>query len=223
MEKNHRIKSYVLRASRMSKGQREAIDKYFVRYSIPYIESEIDFDDYFNKKQIFIEIGFGMGDATAEIAFDNPEKSYLGIEVHKPGIGKLLSEINRMKLKNIRIIDHDAVEVLEKMIPDSSVSGFHIFFPDPWPKKKHRKRRIFNENFLEILVSKLQIDGYIYTSTDWDDYADQMEMVLTGNIRVANASLEGNIRPFTRPVTSFEKKGIKKNHRISEFYFKRVN
>ena len=221
MEHRKEIKSYVLRASRMSHGQRQALDKYKDKYCIGYSDGLLDLSEHF-EHPLCIEIGFGMGTATSAIAKKNPDKSYLGIEVHVPGVGRLLSSIENEGLKNIRIINHDAVEVLKNMIPADSVEGFHIFFPDPWPKKKHHKRRLINEEFTSLLVSRLKIGGYIYAATDWEDYAGQMLRVLSANTDLGNSFEKWADSPVWRPETAFEHKGKLKDHVIRELYFKRV-
>ncbi len=222
MEKRKAIKSYVLRAARMSKGQKEAIERLSSKYCIEFNSKPDEIKRHFQSAELCIEIGFGMGHATVEIAMKNPSVNYLGIEVHKPGVGRLLSEIERNDIKNLKIINHDAVEVLNKMIEDSSVSGFHIFFPDPWPKKKHHKRRLIKEEFVYLLSRKLILGGYIYAATDWEDYAEQMLSVFNKNRSLNNEYTKWADSPVWRPQTSFEKKGINKSHIIRELYFKRV-
>ncbi|MDC7227138.1 MAG: tRNA (guanosine(46)-N7)-methyltransferase TrmB [Spirochaetales bacterium] len=218
-EERKKIKSYVLRASRMSKGQKIALELLSEKYCIEFQDDFLDIKDKFNSERLCIEIGFGMGTATGKIAADNPDMNFLGIEVHKPGVGRLLSDIQSRGLSNLRIINHDAVEVLEKMIPDSSIEGFHIFFPDPWPKKKHHKRRLLNDEFTALLVSKLRPNGYIYAVTDWEDYAKQMLAVLSSNKDLKNAFEGWADSPGWRPQTAFERKGLDKNHIIRELYF----
>ncbi len=223
---DRRIKSFVLRQGRFSKGQREAFDTIGPYYLVKYSSEVINFKKLFsNDNDTIIEIGFGNGFATAEIADKNRNINYIGIEVYKPGVGNLLRYIGEKKLNNVRIINHDAVEVLDSMIAFSSIAGFHIFFPDPWHKKKHNKRRLINPEFTEKLANRLSPGGYIYAVTDWEDYGIQMQEVLRGC-----SSLES---PFTgyaseenesvsipwRPGTRFEEKGLKKNHKIYESYF----
>ena len=215
------IKSYVLRGGRLSKGQQRAIDTLYSRYCIPYSERELDI---YGSEEIVVEIGFGTGDATARIAQENPEIMYLGIEVFLAGVGALMSELERRKLDNVRIIRHDAVEVVRTMIPDGWVSGFHVFFPDPWPKKKHHKRRLIQPDFTALLSRKLKEGGYVYAVTDWEDYAERMLSVLSGTPGLSNphaaAGLSGYAPPFPwRPRTKFERKGLDKEHSIRELYF----
>lgn len=221
-EDNKKIKSYVLRASRMSKGQKNALELFAEKYCIDFQERLLNIEDVFGSNDLCIEIGFGMGTATGEIASNKPEMNFLGIEVHQPGVGRLLADIEERKLVNLKIINHDAVEVLEKMVPDSSISGFHIFFPDPWPKKKHHKRRLINDDLTSLLVKKLKPGGYIYAVTDWENYAQQMLDVLTRNKDLNNEFESWADSPGWRPETAFERKGLNKNHIIRELYFKHV-
>jgi tRNA (guanine-N7-)-methyltransferase len=183
----------------------------------------LDFPAIFgNNNPVIIEIGFGMGTATAKIARANPEKNYLGIEVFKPGIGRLLWEIEQARLSNIRIIEHDAVEVLECMAAPHSVTAFHIFFPDPWPKKRHHKRRLLTRPFTELLASRLKPLGYIYVVTDWADYGDWAlrELSATGGLR----NPYDGFAPAQawRPETKFERKGLDKHHEVRELYFEAI-
>ena len=167
------VHTFVLRAGRMTDAQRKAYETLSPRWCIPFNEFPLNYIDVFdNLNPVTIEIGFGMGKATAIIAQNNPEKNYIGLEVHRPGVGRLLNEIEAKNLSNLYIIEHDAIEVLEKMIPDESVSAFHIFFPDPWPKKKHHKRRLVQRPRTEILAKKLASGGYLYMATDWEPYAE---------------------------------------------------
>lgn len=170
---------------------------------------------------MIVEIGFGMGAATALIAQANPERNYLGLEVHRPGIGRLLWEIERRGLSNIRIIEHDAVEVMEGMIAPASLEGIHLFFPDPWPKKRHHKRRLIRRPFTDTLAERLRPGGYLYMVTDWEDYALWALSELS-----AAGSLENPYGGFApprdwRPETEFERKGLDKRHEVRELYFVR--
>ena len=217
-----RLRSYVLRAARMSKLQRRAYDKLLPRYSIPYAVGEVDFSTVFPEAEGFVvEIGFGMGEATVRLAEENPTTGFVGIEVHRPGVGKVVSEIEARGLGNLRVVNHDAVEVFENMIPDASLDGIHIFFPDPWPKKKHHKRRLIQHPFVRLVQPKLKTDGYLYVCTDWEEYDQQVLQVL--------AESEGLYNPYDgfavpqpwRPTTKFEQKGREKSHVIREILFRR--
>ena len=157
----------------MTDGQKRNYAELASKWCVPYRESLIDYASLFgNDNPVTLEIGFGMGSATAEIAKNNPDKNYIGIEVHKPGIGKLLGEIRSRNLENLRIIEGDAAFVLSNMIADASLSAFHVFFPDPWPKKRHHKRRLVQRPRTDLLASKLKEGGYFYMVTDWSEYAD---------------------------------------------------
>lgn len=220
MEDNRHIKSYVLRASRMSKAQKNAIENFTDKHCIEFTAETLDYSQYFKTDEICIEIGFGMGKATVAIAEKNPETGFIGIEVHKPGVGKLIAEIEKRNLTNLKVINHDAVEVLKTMIPNSSVSGFHIFFPDPWQKLRHHKRRLINTEFARCLIQKLKPGGYIYTATDWENYAEQMLQVFSNEEKLINQFPDWADSPVWRPETAFENKGLKKDHIIRELFFK---
>jgi tRNA (guanine-N7-)-methyltransferase len=215
-----RIRSFVLRAGRQTAAQKRSYEKAAGSFCIPYSQTLIDYSKTFgNENPVIIEIGFGMGIATARIAEANPDKNYLGIEVHRPGIGRLLWEIEKAGLANIRIIEHDAVETIQNMIPQSSAAGIHIFFPDPWPKKRHHKRRLVTQPFTGSLAGKLQKQGYLYMVTDWEDYAiwalRELEAVLV------NSCAGEGFAPsqLWRPKTKFEEKGLAKGHKVRELLF----
>ncbi len=236
-----RIKSFVLRQGRFSKGQKDAFEKLGPRYIIQYKNKLIDYKELFgNNNPLIIEIGFGSGSVTAEIAERNKNCNYIGIEVYKPGVGNLLKHIARRKLDNVRIFNHDAVEIIDSMIKNNSVDGFHVFFPDPWHKKKHNKRRLLNPEFTEKLASSLKKGGYIYAVTDWKDYAYQMQEVfracqslespfegfayINSTLLKENKDAEQNTEQTIanipwRSQTRFEEKGLKKYHEIYESYF----
>lgn len=223
MEKNVKnIKSYVLRAGRMSTGQRNAYEGLYPEFAIRYADEKINLKDYFSTDEVFIEIGFGMGDATWQIARNNPDKGYIGIEVHTPGVGKLLHQMKTHDVWNIRVIEHDAVEVVENMIPENSISGVHIFFPDPWPKKRHHKRRLIQKEFICRILKAVKPGGYIYAVTDWEEYAEHILEVFNSVEGLSNAYGEGYAEPQKwRPGTKFESKGLNKNHVINEILFKK--
>ena len=216
------IQSFVLREGRLTKLQERAIRMYGDTYAVPFVSEQKNPGEFFGSSNpVVIEIGFGMGITTAEIARQQPDTNYLGIEVFRSGVGRLLHEIAEQKLENIRIIRFDAVEVLQKMIPDRTVSGFHIFFPDPWQKKRHHKRRLIQQPFLQLLCSKLTQDGYIYLVTDWEPYARWMveEIGKCENLLIQDREESGFSRPRPwRPKTKFEQKGLDRDHRIFELY-----
>jgi tRNA (guanine-N7-)-methyltransferase len=215
------IKSFVLRSGRMSPAQKRSYENLFPFYAIKgerkgFIESSYLFG---NANPLNIEIGYGMGKATAGIALNNPENNYLGIEVHRPGIGRLLWEIEKLGLKNIRIIEGDAAKILADRIQDNSISAFHIFFPDPWPKKRHHKRRLIKRPFTDLLAAKLLSGGYIYMASDWVDYGDWALKELSATPCLTNKYSAFSVPQEWRPETEFEKKGRLKNHEIRELFF----
>ena len=214
------IKTYVIRIGRMTDSQKKNYEKLSPKWCIPYVEEKITYETVFgNLNPVTIEVGFGMGTATAEIAAQNPGKNYIGIEVHKPGVGKLLGEIQSRGLKNLRIIEHDAVEVLNNMIADESVEAFHVFFPDPWPKKRHHKRRLIQRPHTALFASKLSPGGYFYMVTDWLEYAQSALVELSATDHLVN-KYDGFAEPQNwRPETKFEARGIRDDRSISELYF----
>ncbi|MDO8990900.1 MAG: tRNA (guanosine(46)-N7)-methyltransferase TrmB [Sideroxyarcus sp.] len=220
LSKRH-IRSFVLRAGRVSVAQQRAIDTWLPRYGIPYITRQLDLDQAFGRKapKVF-EIGFGMGDSTATIAAAHPEIDYLALEVHTPGVGNLLKLIDLEQLNNIRIMQHDAVEVLRDMIADGTLDGVHIFFPDPWHKARHNKRRLIQAPFIAQLVQKLKPGGYIHVATDWQDYAEQVLAVLSAEPLLENTAADYAPRPDYRPLTKFEQRGIRLGHGVWDLVFK---
>ena len=219
----HKIRSFVLRAGKISPAQKRSYETLFPLYAIKEEKLEkLNCNELFgNSSPLVIEIGFGMGLATALIAEQNPGINYLGIEVHRPGIGRLLWEIEKRSLKNIRIIEGDAAQVLQKAIIDNSVSAFHIFFPDPWHKKRHHKRRLVSRPFTDLLCAKLIPGAYLYMVTDWPDYGEWALGELTATAGLANKFNGFAERQEWRPVTEFERKAIQKNHKILELYFEK--
>lgn len=214
------VKTYVLRVGRMTDAQEKAYKELSPVFCIPYTEKKLNFIDIFgNANPVIIEIGFGMGDATSIIAEQNPDINYIGIEVHTPGVGKLLNEIKQKQLKNLYIIEYDALEVLKNMIPDSSVNGFHIFFPDPWPKKRHHKRRLLQRPRTDLIASKLSKGGYIYFVTDWKEYADFALDQLNQTPGIKNKYESYAEKQTWRPETKFERKGINADRVITELMF----
>ena len=211
------IKSFRLRGKRMTRAQNAALIRSWDRFGIEF-GTTVDTKALFpNAKETVIEIGFGMGDATAEIAKAHPENGYIAIEVHPPGIGKLLSLIEEHELTNVYIIEGDAIEILQTMFSDHIINGFHLFFPDPWPKLKHNKRRIVNAEFLALIHQKLIKGGYINIATDWVPYAEWIKDVFAGSDQFTGGEVE---RPDWRPYTKFEGKGLAKDHRVSDFHYK---
>jgi tRNA (guanine-N7-)-methyltransferase len=201
----------------MTRAQNAALIRSWDQFGIE-TGTPVDIDALFpHASEVIIEIGFGMGDATAEIAKAHPGNGYIAIEVHPPGIGKLLSLIEEHALSNVRIIEGDAIEILETMFADHSVNGFHLFFPDPWPKLKHNKRRIVNAQFLALIHQKLKAGGYINIATDWVPYAQSISEVFANSIQFTGGEVA---RPSWRPYTKFEGKGLAKDYRVSDFHYR---
>jgi tRNA (guanine-N7-)-methyltransferase len=255
------IKSYVIRAARMSDHQKEAYQRLYSRYCIPVgpaghdtadddkvsvrpvsgveLESltQLDWESVFPHRRgrmrpIILDIGFGMGNELAELADQWRDRDFLGVEVHKPGVGKLLGELERRNLDNVRIIRYDAVAVCRRLIPPGTLAGVHLFFPDPWPKKRHHKRRLVRAGFPEMIAPLLSPDGgYLYVVTDWEDYALQMRSVLDNSVLdnsslLVNSCTQDGLEGFApprpwRPRTAFERKGLQKGHRIFELHYER--
>ena len=220
-ENGHReIKSFVLRGQKLKDFQIKALKEHFYDYAIVYNQNEpMDFEAIFgNRNPVIIEIGFGMGESTLKIAKANPDKNYIGIEVFLYGFSKLLANASKENVTNLKLMRFDAVQVLQDMVPDSSVDGFHVFFPDPWPKKRHHKKRLIQVPFATLLASKLKKGGYIYCVTDWEEYAEQMLKVFD--------SVECLTNPYSgfapalewRPETGFERKGLDKDYKINEVW-----
>jgi tRNA (guanine-N7-)-methyltransferase len=218
------IRSFVLRAGRMGSGQQKALDELGPRFVLPYQASPVDLDAIFQRPAAkILEIGFGMGAATAEIAAQHPDNDYLGIEVHTPGVGALLKQIGQRPLTNVRIVQHDAVEVLQHMLADASLDGIHIYFPDPWHKARHHKRRLIQPTFVDLLVRKLKPGGYLHLATDWENYAQQMLEVLSAAAQLTNTVTANTFapRPEHRPLTKFEQRGLRLGHGVWDLVFRR--
>ena len=218
------IRSFVLRQGRMSPAQTRAVDTLGRAYVLPFAaDTIVESTAVFGRNApLIVEIGFGMGEATAAIARTLPGNNFIGIEVHTPGVGALLKLIGEQGINNLRIVQHDAVEVLQHMLPDGAVAGFHIFFPDPWPKKRHHKRRLIQAEFVALLVKKLTPNGYIHLATDWQEYALQMCEVLSAESRLLNTSSAADgfaPRPHYRGTSSFERKGLAKGHGVWDLVF----
>jgi tRNA (guanine-N7-)-methyltransferase len=211
------IKSYVLRQGRTTPSQQRALDDLFPRFGIEFSDSELNPKAVFGRSApLILEIGSGMGETTAEIAQQNPALDFIAIEVHGPGIGSLLKRIDALELKNLRLIRHDAVAVLQTMFPDGLLAGIHLFFPDPWPKKRHHKRRLVQAPFAALAARKLAPGGYFHAATDWPEYAEQMDAVLS-----AESLLEKAAGEKSRPVTKFERRGIGLGHPVRDLLFLR--
>jgi len=223
MDTTHRpIRSFVLRQGRVSNAQQRAHKTLLPKYGIPYAPGLIDLDHVFGRRAPkILEIGFGMGETTAAIAALHPENDYLGIEVHTPGVGSLLKTIEEEGLTNVRIVQHDAVEVLCHMIGHGTFDGVHVFFPDPWPKKRHHKRRLLQPAFVALLVERMKRGAYLHVATDWQEYAEYVLAVLKNNPLLENTAMDYAPRPAYRPQTKFETRGLKLGHGVWDVIFKR--
>lgn len=222
-EGQHRpIRSFVLRVSRTSNAQRRAVDELLPRYGIAFATRAVDLDGIYGRHAPrVLEIGFGMGEALAALAQAQPGRDFLGIEVHTPGVGNLLKLVESNGLTNVRVISHDAVEVLTLMIPPDSFDGVHVFFPDPWPKKRHHKRRLIQPAFVRLLASRIRPGGYLHLATDWVEYAEQMLDVLKAEPALLNTGDGYAPRPESRPLTKFETRGIRLGHEVRDLLFRR--
>lgn len=215
-----RIRSFVTRAGRLSPAQSRAIDTLGPRFCIPYVKEQYDFARTFpNDAPLILEIGFGMGHTTASIAAAMPDRNFLGVEVHTPGVGSLLKLIGEQGLTNLKLIQHDVVEVLTHMVAPASLAGVHVFFPDPWHKARHNKRRLIQPPFVSLLASRLAAGGYLHCATDWQDYAEQMLEVLGAEPALRNTADGYAPRPDYRPVTKFENRGLKLGHGVWDLVF----
>lgn len=216
------IRSYVLRQGRVSPAQQRAVKELLPRFGISYANRKLNLDQVFDRHAPkILEIGFGMGDSTAAIAQVHPEIDYIALEVHTPGVGNLLKLIESQQISNIRIMQHDAVEVLRDMIADEILDGVHIFFPDPWHKARHNKRRLIQSPFIVKLLQKIKPGGYIHVATDWEDYAQQILEVLSNEPLLENTAADYAPRPSYRPLTKFEQRGLKLGHGVWDIVFRR--
>ena len=234
------IKSFVKRAGRMGSGQERAMAELGPQFLVPYQPSAINFEAAFAgvavasgtndaQRPVVLEIGFGMGEATAQIALTLPGSNFLCCEVHEPGVGALLKRIGEHSIPNIRICNHDAVEVIDHMLPLTCLDGVHIFFPDPWHKTKHNKRRLIQSPLVAKLAARLKPGGYLHAATDWQPYAEQILEVLTAEPKLKNRALATHPelagyapKPHYRPLTKFENRGIKLGHGVWDVVFERI-
>jgi tRNA (guanine-N7-)-methyltransferase len=217
------IRSFVMRRGHLSDAQREARDTLLPTYGIPDAPGPLDYAAVFGRRApVVLEIGFGMGHTTAEIAAARPDTDFVGIEVYVPGVGSLLRALAARALTNVRVIQHDAVEVLQTRIAPGSLAGVHVYFPDPWPKKRHHKRRLIQPPFVSMLAQRIAPGGYLHCATDWAPYADQMLEVLSAEPRLANTADGFAPRPDWRPLTKFEQRGLRLGHGVWDLMFTRT-
>jgi tRNA (guanine-N7-)-methyltransferase len=216
------IRSFVVRPGRMGSGQQRALAELGPRYVLPFTGSPPDWAAVFGRQAPrVLEIGFGMGDATAQVAAAQPQTDFIGVEVHPPGVGALLKRIGEQQLGNLRIVQHDAVEVLQRMVAPGSLAGVHVWFPDPWHKKRHHKRRLIQPALVSLLANRLAPGGYLHCATDWQPYAEQMLAVLSAEPALVNRAAGYAPRPDWRPLTKFEHRGLKLGHGVWDLLFSR--
>jgi tRNA (guanine-N7-)-methyltransferase len=222
--KSRRIRSFVLRQGRLTKGQAHALETGWPIYGVEYGLQSLDLEKLFGRAESkkILEIGFGMGDATAKIAQTLSDCDFLAVEVHTPGVGSLLKLIHEGGIANVRIIQHDVVEVLQNMLADNSLDGVHIFFPDPWHKKRHHKRRLIQTEFVKLLCTKLKVGAYIHVATDWQEYAEWVLEVLSAEPQLQNSAKDYAEKPSYRPLTKFENRGIQLGHGVWDLVFTRI-
>jgi tRNA (guanine-N7-)-methyltransferase len=219
---HRKIKSYVLRAGRVSNRQQQGLDLWLKEYQLPLGASFWDYNDIFGRQaQVIVEIGFGMGASLLTMAQERPDLDYIGIEVHQAGVGSLVADIHDHQVPNIRVVSHDAVEVFQTQLADNSLSGVQIFFPDPWHKKRHNKRRLIQPEFIQLLAKKIKPGGFLHCATDWQDYAEYMLTVLRDEPALSNQQAEGGYapRPESRPLTKFERRGERLGHGVWDLVF----
>ncbi len=218
-----KVRSFIRRQGRITPGQQFALENFWEKYCLDS-NQKLDITQVFGRNApLCVEIGFGNGECLAKLAAANPGKDYIGIEVHRPGVGHLIIQLEQLGLSNVRVYCHDAIEVMANNLADNSLSAVHLFFPDPWPKKKHQKRRIVQVSFLELLAKKLQPGGYFHAATDWEHYAKAMLKVLSDDQGFLNTSSLNNYceRPEYRPLTKFEKRGLRLGHGVWDLIFTR--
>lgn len=219
---HRRIKSYVLRAGRVSNRQQQGLDHWLKDYELTLSGVPWSFEQEFGRSgETLVEIGFGMGASLLCMAKDNPQLNYIGIEVHKAGVGSLAADLHDEKLSNVRIVAHDAVEVFQSQLDDNVLSGVQIFFPDPWHKKRHHKRRLIQPEFIQLIVKKIKPGGFIHCATDWQEYAEHMLDVLSAETVLYNQQEAGGYspKPGSRPLTKFEKRGERLGHGVWDLIF----
>ncbi len=225
VEKHRPIRSYVLRQGRMTNAQKQSISQYWDQYGL-MPDQAVDWQTLFdNPQQCIVEVGFGMGDSLLEQASQNPQDAFVGIEVHQPGVGSLLGRLNEQVVNNVKVYCHDAVEVIQSCMPQQSIDRFQLFFPDPWTKAKHHKRRIVQPKFVQLVVEKLKIGGVVHFATDWEHYAEYMLSVLEQEKNLKNCAANNRYveRPKMRPLTKFEQRGQKLGHAIWDLMFEKVS
>ena len=220
------IKSFILRQGRLTLGQQRALDEQWPDFGIDYEATPLDLKTIFgNDNPVVLEIGFGNGESLLQMAAENPDQNFIGIEVHRPGVGHLLHLIQEHGIKNLRVMNHDAIDILQNQIPEHSLSRVQLYFPDPWHKKKHNKRRIVQAPFLDTLAKLLKTDGNIHFATDWEHYAKHMMLTLEEHPLFENSQIKQQFspKPDYRPVTKFERRGHRLGHGVWDLIFNVCN
>jgi tRNA (guanine-N7-)-methyltransferase len=216
------VRSYVVRQGRFSAAQRQAYETLLPRFGVDYVAAPLDLARAFGRDNPkILEIGFGMGETTAAIAAARPEHDFIAVDVHAPGVGSLLKLIESEHLCNVRVVSHDAVDVVTHMIVRDALAGVHVFFPDPWPKKRHHKRRLLKREFVRALAERLAVGGYLHVATDWENYAMEILATLRAETLLSNTSTEFAPRPDYRPLTKFERRGLARGHGVWDVIFRR--
>lgn len=216
------VRSFVLRQGRMSPAQTRAFNDLLPRYGIDYVPRALDFPAIFGREApVILEIGFGMGETTAAIAQQQPHHDFLGVEVHMPGVGALLKRVDEQGLSNVRVIRHDAVEVVTNMLVAQTLAGIHVYFPDPWPKKRHHKRRLLQPAFVHLLATRLAPGGYFHAATDWEEYAREILATCAAEPALVNTADDFALCPAWRPQTKFETRGRRLGHGVWDLLFRR--
>lgn len=221
---HRRIRSFVRREGRLTSGQQRALEELLPRYGLPVETGILNFDTEFGRlRPRILEIGFGNGTSLAQQARENPDIDFIGIEVHRPGVGHLLAELERMSLDNVHVTCSDAVEILHHCIPDLALDGVQIFFPDPWPKKRHHKRRLVQQDFIQLIARKLKTGATLHLATDWQDYANHMLAVCDSVNSLRNSAAQGGFipRPPFRPLTKFEQRGQRLGHGVWDLVYRK--
>lgn len=220
-----KVKSFVKREGRLTNGQARALEDFWPTMGVDFSETPLNMTQLFGREApVVLEIGFGMGKSLVEMAANHPELNFIGIEVHRPGVGACIGDAGEANLTNLRVMEYDAVEVLKKMIPDNSLHRLQLYFPDPWHKKRHHKRRIVQDEFAQLVRSKLAIGGKFHMATDWEPYAQYMADVMNQSTGYRNTAQEGDYvpRPEYRPITKFEVRGQKLGHGVWDLIYERT-
>jgi len=216
------IRSYVLRQGYYSDAQRRAYETLLPCHGVPFSDTPIDLTEIFGRAAPkILEIGSGMGETTVAIAQQQPERDFIAVEVHVPGVGSLLNRIQQLGLTNLKVVAHDALPVLQNMLSGASLDGVHIFFPDPWPKVRHHKRRLVQPNFVSLLATRMKPNAYLHIATDWENYAEHILQVLNQEDRLINTVNDYTPRPSCRPLTKFEERGLRLGHTIRDIIFRK--